>query len=205
MITRLPSVEELADPWCPCDLFGKESQPMEMTDGEALLALARHYFSKQSLRGGDVRAMSEMNIAKATLPGSMDPGEWLWKTAISTRWRMSGEHINVLECRAYLLALRWRLRNATHVGQRFLHMVDSQVTLFACLKGRSSSQQLRRVLCKINAYILAGHCLPVLGYVRTEWNPADEPSRFTKKQPVDRACQSSSSKSCAASRQRGGR
>ena len=186
---------------------------MEMDPDEAALALVRHYFSKQSLRGGDVRSMSELNIAKVILPGSMDPEEWTWKTAISTRWQLSGEHINVLECRAYLLALRWRLRNSDQVGRRFLHMVDSQVTLFACVKGRSSSHQLRRVLCKINAYVLAGHCLPALGYVRTDWNPADEPSRFTKKNGVKKKFTKKSGKDCpsmpstysAAPRQRRGR
>ena len=213
MIARLPTVSELADPWCSCDLFSRKEQAMEMDPDEAALALVRHYFSKQSLRGGDVRSMSELNIAKVILPGSMDPEEWTWKTAISTRWQLSGEHINVLECRAYLLALRWRLRNSDQVGRRFLHMVDSQVTLFACVKGRSSSHQLRRVLCKINAYVLAGHCLPALGYVRTDWNPADEPSRFTKKNGVKKKFTKKSGKDCpsmpstysAAPRQRRGR
>ena len=73
---RLPSIDELADPWCPCDLSGKETSSVKMSDGEALLALARHYFSKQGLWGGYVRAMSEMNIAKATLPSSIDLEEW---------------------------------------------------------------------------------------------------------------------------------
>ena len=175
---------------------------MDLDNAE--VALVRYYVGRQSLRGGDVRAMSELNMTKVALPGSMDPEEWEWKVGISTAWRLKGGHINVLECRAYLLSLRWRFRDSEQIGYRFLHMVDSQVTLFACVKGRSSSHRLRRVLCKINAYILAGHSLPLLGYVRTDWNQADKPSRFKRVRKPDAASSAVPETFRAAQRQRRG-
>ena len=180
----MPSVNEMGNPGQHADWWGKPSTNNEQKKQDLAnpdLALVRYYVGRQSLRGGDVRAMVELNLSRVAIPGSMDPEEWSWKIGISTRWRLLGEHINVLECRAYLLAPRWRFRDRVNVGKRFIHMVDSQVTLFACVKGRSSSSRLRRVLCKINAYVLAGHGLPLLGYVKTDWNPADKPSRFRKK------------------------
>ena len=92
-------------------------------------------------------------------------------------WKDDGEHINVLETRAFLLAMRWRARNRDEHGKRFLHLVDSMVTMGAITKGRSSSLRLRRVVAKCNAVLLASHFYPCLGYVRSAENPADRPSR----------------------------
>jgi hypothetical protein len=45
-------------------------------------------------------------------------------------------------------------------------------------KGRSSSSCLTYVLRRINALVLAGGLQPAFGYVRTDDNPADRPSRW---------------------------
>ena len=113
------------------------------------------------------------------------PTAWKWSTVIATSWQKSGEHINVYELRAYLLALRWRTRFWHNIGTRFLHLVDSQVTKGVCTKGRTSSLRLQRVLSKVNAYIWAAHIFPVIAFCRSHLNPADGPSRKRRKEQED--------------------
>ena len=87
------------------------------------------------------------------------------------------EHINVLEARAYCGALRWRGRNRKRHRTRFIHLLDSCVTIGVMSKGRSSSRRMTRPLRKAAATILAAELQPKLGFVRSHRNPADRPSR----------------------------
>ena len=179
----------LARPLAPAEAAGS-SKPFSLhrgvadegdgqvcADPDPELALVRYYLSRQSIRTGEVRALSEQAMCKVVVPKAIDPDEWKWRRAIATEWRFKGEHINVSELRAYLLSLRWRLKRSHHLGTRFLHLLDSNVSLRACVKGRSSSARLRKVLCRISALCLAGDVLPVLAFVRSHRNPADKPSR----------------------------
>ena len=74
--------------------------------------------------------------------------------------------------------LRYRLRSSRHVRTRFFHLLDSQVCLAVLKKHRNSSHQLQSVLRRIDVLLLAGLVAPIFGYVRSEVNPADEPSRW---------------------------
>ena len=87
------------------------------------------------------------------------------------------EHINKLELRAVLTSIRWRIFKQRIKKTRFLHLVDSLVSLHILKKGRSSSRSLQRIIKKINALLLLSHTLVLLGYVDTASNPADAPSR----------------------------
>ena len=89
----------------------------------------------------------------------------------------------MLELRAYLSALKWRLRKLAHHRVRCFHLLDSQVCIAVIVKGRSSSFALSRVLDKVNAVTLAGDIWPALAYVQTWDNPADAPSRWHRKKP----------------------
>ena len=89
----------------------------------------------------------------------------------------SSEHINLLEMRAVLTALKWRFARKGWIRTRFVHLVDSQVCLHALARGRSSSRKLRRTLLRINSLLLASGAHGVWTYVHTELNPADRPSR----------------------------
>ncbi len=95
---------------------------------------------------------------------------------LSAKWKHA-EHINALECRAVLLALRWRARQPLRHSGRFLHLVDSRVTMGAIGKGRSGSRSLRHVLRQVASTCLAANLVPVLGFTRSHTNPADKPSR----------------------------
>ena len=66
---------------------------------------------------------------------------------------------------------------AGNVGTRALHLLDSQVVLGAVTHGRTRSERLWLVLERLNATLLGGSISLVLGYVRSEHNPSDEPSR----------------------------
>ena len=107
---------------------------------------------------------------------SVKANRWAWSTAISIPLRYQS-HINVLEMRMYLSAVEWRLRRCSNQGTRFLHLLDSQVCLGVAAKGRSSSHQLNRLCRRLCALLMAGELYPLLAYVATDENPADEPSR----------------------------
>ena len=110
---------------------------------------------------------------RASLPARL----WRWRVASSWQWRGGREHINVLEMRAVLNALRWRLERQSQVKIKFVHMVDSLVCLHSLSRGRSSSRKLRRTLLRVNSLLLATGSSVVWSYVRTSLNPADAPSR----------------------------
>ena len=147
-------------------------------DPDALgLELVRYYLARQGHRGGAVEWLGERCGASVVIPKGVDPREWRWRETISTQWQLAGEHINVLECRAVVLALRQRFRDPAALGSRFLHLVDSRVCLGMIAKGRTSSWKLRRVLGKVNALLVASQCGMTLGFCRTHLNPSDRPSR----------------------------
>jgi hypothetical protein len=58
-----------------------------------------------------------------------------------------------------------------------LHLVDSQVVAAIVTKGRSSSRKLQPILKRWMAVVVAADVYPLIGYVVSEDNPADEPSR----------------------------
>ena len=154
--------------------------PLDSLEDQAL-ALVRMYLTRLSLRGGDVALLGNVASASAIQHKGIDANEWSWAEILNIQWKLLGEHINVLELRAFLLALRWRLRHGRSVGTKFLHLVDSRVILSSFAKGRTSSLRLRKVLSKVNALCLAGDVVAHLGYVRSHLNPADAPSRVTPK------------------------
>ena len=143
--------------------------------------LLRHLMHFSTHRGGELRQWSLGTLKGSAVTQGIDIKMWKWKTVIANTWEREGEHINQLEARAYVLALRWRLRSTKGVGTRFLHAVDSLVTMGAMVKGRSSSRRLRHIVLRANALLLAGHLHPSLVYVRSHENPADAPSRVVKK------------------------
>ena len=100
-----------------------------------------------------------------------------WSTIISTPWRVV-EHINALELRAALLSLHWLLSFPSSHSSRVFLLVDSMVTYFTLWKGRSSSARLLLILRKISALLLASGVSLLTGWLPSEVNPADAPSRL---------------------------
>ena len=85
--------------------------------------------------------------------------------------------INVLELRAVLASVNWRARSVRNVHSQSLQLVDSSVALGALARGRSSSERLAPVVTKIDAVCLAASLTFLLGWIRTDLNPADAASR----------------------------
>eukprot|EP00438_Fugacium_kawagutii_P017572 Skav222235 [mRNA] locus=scaffold3059:49406:52188:- [translate_table: standard] len=104
---------------------------------------------------------------------------WHWRTISGWKWRHTNEHINSLELRAVLASVRWRVEHRHELHCKFVHLTDSLVSLHAASRGRSSSKRLRRTMCRLNAVLLAAGVTPLWGYVHTDQNPADKPSRWS--------------------------
>ena len=132
-----------------------------------------------SLKGQDIviQAQSEETLRYHRLRASLPAALWKWKTSTGWHWRGSSEHINVLEMRAVLTTLKWRITKQKTFHSKFIHMIDSLVCLHSLSRGRSSSRKMRRTLCRIDALLLASGNHGVWAYVHTSQNPADRPSR----------------------------
>ena len=136
-----------------------------------------------SVKGEDLllQAASEDVVRYQRLRASVPSKLWKWQTVAGWRWSPSKEHINVLEMRAALTALRWRLEQRKSHRKKFVHLIDSLVCLHSLSRGRSSSLKLKRTLLRINSLLLATHSQALWAYVHTKDNPADGPSRHPRK------------------------
>lgn len=99
-----------------------------------------------------------------------------WKTLMAVRWR-DAEHINTLEFRALLIALRRLLRVPERRAVWQPLFTDSSVVWGVVAKGRSSSRSLLPLSRRLAALLLAGDLRAALAWISTRWMPADEPSR----------------------------
>lgn len=141
--------------------------------------LVRELTGLVSLKGEDVllQHASDVPVRYHRLRASIPAKLWRWKVVTGWRWSSSPEHINVLELRAVLTSVRYRLEKLHQVNLRCVHLVDSLVVLHALTRGRSSSRKMRRTLMRLNALLLASGLSPTWAYVDTHQNPADRPSR----------------------------
>ena len=148
--------------------------------GEGGHKLAFKLSNLVSIKGEDIMLnastaqQTKFHRLRATVPAKC----WHWKIVSGWKWTQGQEHINALELRAILTTMKWRLEHQRHFRVRLLHLTDSLVCLHALSRGRSSSRKLRRTLVRINALTLAAGVHPLWGYVHTDQNPADRPSRW---------------------------
>ena len=90
--------------------------------GKLLLARVNH-------TGSDVRGASGAVMNPRAYPRqSANPEWWNWKGVFSCRWARK-EHINRLEMRSILLALRWRVQHLGEADCRFVRLTDSYVSM----------------------------------------------------------------------------
>ena len=136
-----------------------------------------------SIKGEDIllttpsSQLCKFHRLRASVPSRL----WRWRVVTGWKWNGSREHINSLELRAVLTTLKWRLGHKKQIGCRFIHLVDSLVVLHALTRGRSSSRKLRSSLSRVNALLLCSSTTALWGYVHTDQNPADKPSRWGRK------------------------
>lgn len=136
-----------------------------------------------------VAAVSEV-AAMPSSPGIAPPPSLVsfvrrvkWKTAISHKWR-DEEHINALEMRATLAAVRWSLKHpsilvpSSHDHIKLMVLCDSSAVVGSTNKGRTSAHRLLRPLRMIAALLLVAGIYVSLKWIPTALNPADAPSRL---------------------------
>ena len=158
--------------------------PSGILDGEERLVrghlpkvLTEAYLRRVQYRGSDIRMDLGLLFDPEAYPRHpINAQKWQWQTLKAWPWR-NPEHINVLEARAILQSIRWRARAHRGFHSRYVHLSDSQVCLAIFAKGRSSSFRLNQVLRKACAVLLSSNSYPLMGYVKTDNNPADAASR----------------------------
>ena len=106
---------------------------------------------------------------------SWDPVD-RWHLEVAWKWT-TPEHNNILEARAAVAAFQRATKATATWGKRILLISDSQVTIGALSKGRSSVMILNRLCRRMAAMVLGLQIKPYLRYVRTWRNIADGPSR----------------------------
>jgi hypothetical protein len=128
-------------------------------------------------RGSDVRLDAGTLLSPSIWPRRATRAN-LWKWHLKVKWHWQApRHINVLEAQAVLAAIKWRVRAKRNIGSKFLHLVDSQVSQAVLTKRRSSSYLLNKVCRRVGALELAASIHPMYGFVRSDTNPSDAPSR----------------------------
>ena len=136
-----------------------------------------------SVKGEDIllstasSQLTKFHRLRTSIPGRL----WKWQIVAGWSWKGTPEHINALEMRAVLTSLKWRIQHQKQIKGRFLHLVDSLVVLHALSRGRSSSRKLRSTLSRINALLLCSSNQALWGYIQTDQNPADRPSRWGRR------------------------
>jgi hypothetical protein len=133
---------------------------------------------RATFRGGDVRR-GGFGVGKPDVWPRQGVASNLWKWRTVVHYRRADLHINMLEALAVLVAAKWRTRSTSELDRRWFHLTDSQVCQSAISRGRSKSDGLNSFVRKLNALLIAAHSTMLLGYVPTDENPADAPSRWT--------------------------
>ena len=163
--------------WLHCPLQRRLSYGMPQSLGPTVGDLTRFLLTKVNHTGSDVRVTTGHIMAPKAFPRqSASPQWWEWRHVFHNRWKTK-EHINLLEMRAIMLALRWRVCHLKEMDVRFCHLTDSYVCMSVLSKGRSSSDMLMVVLRKVAAFCLCFGLLPILLHVESTENPTDEASR----------------------------
>lgn len=111
---------------------------------------------------------------------SGDPTLWEWKVLMSYKWKSTG-HINALEAIAILDLVRKLGHSKANHFQRTLLLVDNTTVVGILAKGRTTSRSLRNPLRRTAAVLVASGTRLVVAWVKSEWNPADGPSRWVQR------------------------
>ena len=85
---------------------------------------------------------------RSSLPAKL----WRWRTVAGWKWSGNVEHINVLEARAVLSTVKWRVTQRKQNNLRCFHLVDSLQVLHSLTRGRTSSRKMRSTIMRISAY-----------------------------------------------------
>ncbi len=133
-----------------------------------------HHFT---LRTGTVDGSAAK--ARAGDEYTLPLGAWDFTTLISVRAKRK-VHSGELEACCVCLGIRRLARGRSFQGRRILILVDALASLGAFQRGRSSALTLRGSVRQAWAVLLTADVRPRFGYIPSEFNPADPPSRGTR-------------------------
>ena len=170
LLTGLPAAKLAAAPSIP-SAFGSPLARAESKLPAALEAALEEAFCC-ALQGRAVEPAPRVGLESLLVNDLLAARSW--SVSASWVWRETA-HINLLETRAYLKALRDLAKRGDDA--RFVHIVDSAVTLHSTVKGRSSARTLEKALKQGAALQLAGGLYPAPVFGPTRLNIADDPSR----------------------------
>ena len=166
-----------APPDAKCPLARKLVYGSTSAEPVAVHQLTRLLLARVNHTGSDVRISSGAVMNPKAYPRqSACSAWWCWRRVFNCRWEKA-EHINRLELRSILLALRWRVQRLGECHCRFIHLTDSYVSMSIVSKGRSSSTALMSIMRQISAVQLGFQLHPVLIHVESTDNPTDDASR----------------------------
>ena len=74
-----------------------------------------------------------------------------WKMLFKGRWKLTGEHITLLEGRTLVLCLRRILRDPANHGMRHVTLGDNLGQVFSVGKGRACDYDMLRVCQQVGA------------------------------------------------------
>ena len=168
--------------WLLFPKFAK--QPSSSQSSEQLVM----HFCRHAERGGtDVRLDLGVPFrARAWPRAGINSSLFHWSVVHGYSWKHSA-HINVLELQAVVNSLKWRLRKVGGGNCRILHLIDNQAVCGIIAKGRTSSSRLKPGLRKLNALVLASGVVMAVGYVATDSNPSDIPSRWSQRSRIHKS------------------
>lgn len=166
-----------APPDLECPLARKLVYGSPSFEPVAVHQLTRLLLARVNHTGSDVRISTGAIMNPKAYPRqSANSAWWQWRHVFQCRWGKA-EHINRLELRSILLALRWRVQRLGECQCRFIHLTDSYVSMSVVSKGRSSSEALMSVMRQIAALQLGFQLYPILIHVESTDNPTDDASR----------------------------
>ncbi|CAL1140246.1 unnamed protein product [Cladocopium goreaui] len=140
-----------APPDATCPLARKLVYGSTSAEPVAVHQLTRLLLARVNHTGSDVRISSGAVMNPKAYPRqSACSAWWCWRHVFNCRWQKA-EHINRLELRSILLALRWRVQRLGECHCRFIHLTDSYVSMSIVSKGRSSSTALMSIMRQISA------------------------------------------------------
>jgi len=130
--------------------------------------------------GSDVRIADQtLRVPKSSPRQAIDSSRWVWKVVLSVPY--DKQHINILELKAVIMSLQWRLRHPVEVGRRHVHLSYSQISIAVLVKARISARTLCKAVRRYQALCLVASIWPYFIFVSTSANLAGAPSRWPLK------------------------
>ena len=135
------------------------------------------FLSRVNHTGFDVRIASGEIINPRTFPYQSVESEWLqWQILFKTLWHLN-DHINVLEMRGILLAVKYCIVHLQCHDVRLVHFFDSYVAMAIIGKGRAASGKMSWTLKQLNGLLLMFNLQLLMAHVESTKNPTDNASR----------------------------